>query len=251
RPQRADGPRLGIHRASDRAFGRRLARAVVALGFGRAADVHGDVELLLERRDAFLQVVAVIDVLAVAEERAFGAFTTGLATALQVDLALGEAVGLAIDLAIDVRPGLARPFARGLAAGLARGRGGRPFAARVAAARTGRFAGRSTFAVARAAGGIAARRAIGRARGTAIELAGIDLALAFTARRTVGATIERGRRIAFARAFHLELRGAGRFHPDRFAFRLASALDLDDAGRLGFDVDVAAGVQSRVCRWSE
>src|SRR5690606_30745085 len=88
---------LPLHRARDRGPG--LSLAAVALAAAPRVAVDLDVVQGLERGDALLEAAAVIDVLAVAEQRAVGLGAAGLAPTLQIDLALDEAVGLAIDLA--------------------------------------------------------------------------------------------------------------------------------------------------------
>ena len=73
--------------------------------FGRVAASRGVlvVKASHERIAALLEIVAVVDIGAVAEDGSFGLLAGHFATALELGLALGLAFGLAFDLAIQVR----------------------------------------------------------------------------------------------------------------------------------------------------
>src|SRR5690606_21454017 len=98
---------------------------------GRARlHLHLDVETLLECADALLQVVAMVDILTIAEERA----VLGRALSLAIDLEVGVAVRVPLDLALrfarDAAFDLALPLAARLAPTLAGHLAGLQLAAR-------------------------------------------------------------------------------------------------------------------------
>src|SRR5689334_12179796 len=79
------------------------AFSVLAACLARSRALDLDMERSPQRLDALLQLAAVVDVLAVAEQRAFLALAVELAAALHVRLTIGLARGLALDLTVEVR----------------------------------------------------------------------------------------------------------------------------------------------------
>src|SRR5690348_11424311 len=146
--------------------------------------VHLDIERRLERRDALVELAAVVDVLAVAEQRAFVALALDLTAALHLGLAVSLCIGLAIDLTVEVGIDFARALATRLAARLAVGHRrldlAVPLAARAAAAFAARLAARLIrlrFAFARTT-----PTTVRFARSLTIELARVHVAIGVAAR---------------------------------------------------------------------
>ena len=78
-----------------------------------------------------------------------------------------------------------------------------------------------------------------------IEVTALDIAASFASRHVAAAGAFGGRHgVTLALAHHRELGGAGRLEADRFAVCLAVDADLGLTHGVGFDVDVAAGLDS-------
>ena len=158
-------------------FGRAGAFAALRIAVGITGDF--DLEKALEVGNALVELLADVDVLAVAEKRAVGLGARGFTTTLEVGFALHETIGLAADLAIHIGLCVARTRTTRLALGLAIRRGRSGFALGVAFAGARGFAGAmTTSAVGRAVTrGITRSAAFGATIGCTIKFAGVDLAL--------------------------------------------------------------------------
>jgi hypothetical protein len=86
----------------------------------------------VERGHTFGEVIAVVDVLSIAENGAFWRLTLHLALPFELGLAVHETIGLTFHLAVEPGLGVAFSLAARIALGLALGFWRRTFAARVA-----------------------------------------------------------------------------------------------------------------------
>lgn len=139
------------------------ARIAAALRVAVSVPGDFDLESLLERRHARVEFVPDFDILAVAEQRAVGLRTRGLAAAFELGFTIDEALVLAIDLALHVDVGVTRARARRVALRLTIGARRGHFTLRVALAVARRLAGRTATIGIRGAcaSSVAASRTVG------------------------------------------------------------------------------------------
>ncbi len=230
-----------------------LTRACIPRALSARGARHLDVERRLQGVDALLQVVARVDVLAVAEEGTFRLLTARLASTLEPRLAIDDELRLTVDLALRARLALARALARGLALALARG------ARRRAAALSGALRSAVGFALrlARTRCGVstraarALRAAVGVTRSVAargaVERRRIHLALRLAVGLAGAGALDAGGRRALPVALCGELAGAGCLEAGGLALRRASALRDDLAARVRANIDVVARRETCVC----
>ena len=154
-----------------------LGLAAAAFAAGATAGADFDLEQLAERIDALVQIAAVIDELAVAEERALLAFAGQLAAPDHLGLAIGEAIGLALHLAVQVGVDLAGALAAGFTGRRSVGLGQFHVAGALAAGAAASLAAGHAFGAVLVglAAGLAATPAIGLAGALAVELAGFEI----------------------------------------------------------------------------